>query len=981
MVFIPVISEGDPKGLALEASKNPSGNSYPESHLGYAIITTADLSSGFEDLVRWRSKTGYNTEIFLLDGPSGIIANSHGSDDAEKLLNFLDQLLDRSNGTLEYILLGGDDDKVPVRYLHANATRWNYDDGYLSDVYYSSPGIEWDMDSDGRYGEREDLERFGIENISFPLKVGRFPVSNLDEVRIMVDRVIEYESNPEPGTWLNRGVLASSLMEAPNIINNPHTPVDEGFDSYKDNGYKAFLNYTYRFLPRSLDLVEFHDYTEYEGGNYSNITDGFDIGDLPSAIDDGCSFFTFAGQSFYDIDSDWDPPIAYSLAQYMDPNGLSSGGEAFAEAFTYEDAWNLTNGNKLPVAYISSCDSANFSSPGDTSLENIVRAPEGGAICLIGSTGVSWRGEGTDYSLGNWYLLSIFWQRMVSTGRPGDSLYRLKNNYLEDKWDEYATKEVLLIELYTYNLLGDPALSAWMGSPVNISLTGQISDTYAGGDTYTARITDSVGNPLSMVKVAVYMNSTGEVFTGLTGPDGEVQVETNFRSGGPIVITATGRSLVPVSIQGNVLDQPLDISIGNDSINIFPMPLTEGEAATLQATIINNGPRKAFDVQIFLMEGNIPEDPEQWPDHIANSSVDLLPGSQNIVEFEVMPSRSWKILSVGIIAAEKEIVLSNNVAGLSVVVNARPRFLPIGIFEMFEDQAGGGSFDLAEMVYDPDNDPSNLIFSLGTGSPSWCVVNGTDLEIMPPNNWSGTFDLTARVSDGLASDITDITVLIDSVNDPPVIMELEDHYTARIDSPFSLVLDVFDAEGEAIDIDLQTDLDRLKVNGRTLGFVPYSEDEGNHSVALVITDSSGANRSYEFNLEITKASGRLYFSEPSIHLPRAKVGSEYSITIDIGGDLADNAVFSDDSDLFDIDPDSGEIKFKPQEEGEHWIIIRAASENTTIERNFYLEITGDDRNDPTIYWILGAVILLLLILVVGAIMWNGPPVQQYGIEE
>ena len=949
--------------------------------LRYAIITTSDLAPSFEDLRIWRSKTGLNAEIFILDGPSGILSSHDGRDDAERLFNFVRETYILNNESMEYLLLGGDDDKVPIRYLWANASRWNYDDAYLSDVYFSSPMTVWDMDYDGKYGEREDIESFGVENLKFPLKVGRFPVSSREEADIMVRRVIDYESSPEEGNWTKRGVVSSSLMEAPNIYNDPETPEDEGYDPYKDNGYKAFFNYTYRFLPRSLDLIEFHDYEQYEGGNYSNLTDGLGIDHIPAALDQGCSFFTFAGQSFYDTDADWDPPVAYSLAQYIDPWGLSSGGEAFAEALTYENAENLTNGEKLPVAYISSCDTANFSSPGDTSLENIVRVPGGGAICLIGSTGVSWRGEGTDYSLGNWYLLSRFWQKMMGTGRPGDSLYWLKQDYIDKKWDEYATKEVFLIELYTYNLLGDPALSAWIGDPLEIELQGQKGDHYAGGDTYTARVTDRVGNPLSNVMVAIYMNSTGQSFHSRTGPDGYAEIATRFSSGGGAEITATGRNLVPESLEETVLDQPVDLMVESGTIEISPLPLTEGSPATITAIVKNIGGRDAEDAEVLLMTGSVPEDPEQWPDPLERTSVNITKGSSFEILFELDPSRSWKVLALGIISSSSENNLENNIGSVQVDVNAKPRFLPVGLLELEEDQEGGARFDLSEYVYDPDDD--TLIFSIGTGAPAWCTLEENSLSMEPPENWSGTFDITLRVSDGLAFDLTEVGVFISPVNDPPVIMGLKDSYTAFIDSPFSLVLQTFDAEGEEVTLSLESDLERLKLSGRTVRFVPYVEDRGIYEIEINISDSSGGNRTYSFTLNILPSEGKLFFEEPSIHLPRAEVGSSYNHKIKVGGDLASNATYSDETDLFDIDPETGEISFSPDSEdkGEHWITIRVDSGNVTIERTFFLEIEEEEEQGTTLYWILGAAILLLIVLLVIVLAWAGTPPEQYGLEE
>ena len=982
LIQVPIItSSGNSIGTS-EVETRSLKDVLPQS-LKYAIITTEDLSDEFQDLAIWRSSTGLKAEIFTIDGQDSILSGRSGADDAESLFEAIKEIYGSSGGSLEYLLLGGDSEIIPTRYLWANASRWGYDDTYLSDVYYSSPETEWDADGDGRYGERDDIEIIGIENISFPLKVGRFPVSNSTEALRMVRNVIEYESAPEPGNWTGKGVIATSLMERPNVLNDPNTTEDEGFDPYKDNAYKAYANYTKRYLPRALDLIEFHDYTEYEGGLYSNTTDGFNVGDIPAALNEGCSFFSFAGQSYYDIDYGHSPPIAYSLAQYIDPNGLSSGGGAFAEALTYEDNWNLTNGGKMPVVYMSSCDSVNFSSPGDTSLENMVYAPNGGAICLIGSTGVSWRGEGVDYSLGNWYMISKFWQNMIGTQMPGDTLYWLKQHYIDSKWDEIATKEVLLIELYTYNLLGDPAIHAWIGDPVELTVSTANSDLYAGGDIHTVRATNPMGSPLPNLIVTLYLEETDEVFTALTGPDGYADVRTSFSAGGNVSVSVIGKNYIPHSSNIIALDEPMDLEVDENSISISQLPLTEGATATLSFSIKNVGGRDAENVTVMVMPGDAPDDINDWDLPYHSAIIAINKGETVDIDVTVDPLRSWKRISVGVISSQVENDLMNNIGSLVLDVNARPRFLSIGLLEMEEDTPGGGIFDLSEKVYDPDDDERTLSYSLATGSPEWCVIEGHDLRITPPSNWSGTFDITLRVSDGLSEDITTASIFVSPVNDPPRIVGIQSNYTASVDIPFSIVLQMTDVEGGPLEISLNTTLERLRISGNSLRMVPYSEDIGTYFVQLRIKDDQGGNATYSFMLEIMAPSGRLHFSEPSIHLPDARTGSKFNYKINIEGDLVSGARFSDDTHLFDIDPETGEIEFEPSgsDIGEHWITITVVTGNITIERTFHLEIREGQEENTTLYLILGLIVAILLLAVIGVIFWSGPKVEQYGLEE
>jgi hypothetical protein len=953
-----------------------------DDDIDYAIITTQDLATSFEPLRSWRSQTGLKAAIYLLDGSEGIL-QGEGSDNAEKLFNFITGLHDQTGGKLRYVLLGGDSDLVPVRYLHADAAKFEMDDTYLSDVYYSSPGLDWDTDGDFLYGERSDIEAVGVENLTFSINVGRAPVKNTTESDRFVSNVISYETTPPEGDWTGRGIISSSLMDVPNRMDDPLTPEDEGYNSYKDNGYKAIENYTMAYMPRSMDLVQVHDYTNYEGGEYSGENDTLGEGTLSDLLSQGASFFTFAGQSYYDVEYPVSPVLAYSLANWFDPNGTAyPPGNGFQPALTHEDTWALTNGGKLPVAYISSCDSANFSDPDGLDLSNMVYAPEGGAICLIGSTGISWRGEGADYSLGNWYLMSRFWQNYMSSNRPADSLYKLKNDYIASKWDELASKEAFLVGLYAYNYLGDPALTGWLGDPRELTVTAGDDSQYASGDFYDIEIRNGLGTPVSNAMVSIYMESTDELFTGYTGPDGKASIPTHFSNGGSAKATITSRNYLPLVRDIDVNDEPVDLSVVPGSLGHSPVRPTEGSEMTITAEVKNSGSTVQGNITVSLFDVEISDPSSDLPPAISTTSLDLQGSGTSEVSFKVFPLRSWKRLWVVVIPEPGEIDISDNVAHLDIEINAKPRFLPMDMFEVQEDPDEPGEMDLRTVVFDPDQQV--LQFQLVEGAPNWITIQDDFyLTVAPPLNYSGIVSVGLRVWDGLAQDTTTLDIFISSVNDPPGLVDLASRYQAVVDSPFTLRLDIIDAEGDDVDIELRSDLPSLSVTGNMIRFVPYMEDVGDHEVAIKLVDPLGANSTYGFTLEVVSSMDRLYFTEPSMHLPDAYSGSRYSHTISIGGDLSSTAVFEDNTTLFDIEPGTGKISFTPSDGdvGEHWIRITARSGNVTIERSFILEVRESREIPMLVLYGLGIGIVVLIAVFIGIYLWSGTKMEQYGLEE
>ncbi|MCU0798411.1 MAG: C25 family cysteine peptidase [Candidatus Thermoplasmatota archaeon] len=953
------------------------------SELEYAIITTSALKDGFGPLIEWRLRTGLSSEMFLLDGESGILKGP-GRDDAERLFNFIGALRSSSNDNLRYVLLGGDSDVVPVRYLHAGASEWEMDESYLSDVYYSSPTTDWDRDGDGLYGEKDDIVTGDGVDLSFDIVVGRVPANTVEEANRFSQRLISYEQRPQPGPWTSRFVMASSLMDRPNVLNDPNTVEDEGYDPYKDNGYKAIMNHTLQFIPRSLDIIDVDDHPFYEGMVYSEANDSLDFNTLPELISTGCALFTFAGQSFYDVDHPVTPPLAYSLAQYIDPQGLARGGAGFGEALTYEDALGLDNGDMLPVIYLSSCDSANFSDPLDRDLSNMVLAPNGGAICLIGSSGVSWRGEGVDYSLGNWYLMSRFWQQFMGTNRPGEALYDLKSHYLSSKWDEQATKEPLLVGMYAYNLIGDPATSSWVGGPLNIGWVGAPETVRAGGEHLKVEVRTTSDVPLYDATVSVSLPDTGEVFKGRTGPDGKVEIMTEFGKSGNAVICVRARNHIPFFQNITVLPRPPDLEVLNGTFQIGPAPLSEGKGAGVRAIVRNNGSSDIIGAKVGVFTGQLGQDPGNWPEPIISSRFDIRSGSFVVCSFNVTPDRSWKRVTIAAYPVEGELDISNNFVAEDCSVNARPRFMTLPLLEALEDSPGGAEMPLGAHVFDPDDKVEDLEFALLEGTPDWVFVKGQgNLVASPPENWSGTLRVKVQVWDGLAGDTASLQISITPVNDAPIILGLPGKVNALTGQVFVLPLDIRDAEGDEVEVTIGPEMNGLTVSGRSLRLLSSEQDLGLHSMNLSVKDIYGATNNYSMVIEIKIEGAPLYFDEPSLHLPPAREGSRYSYKVKIGGALSSGALFQDNTSLFDIEGSTGRISFTPRDEdvGEHWTRISATSGNVTISRTFILEVREAPSGPSALVIGLVGALGLMVALLIAVILWRGPRVGQYGVEE
>jgi hypothetical protein len=92
----------------------------------YVVITTSALSSYFDDFIEWKKQKGIDIELVTVES---IYSNYTGdlisgiNDNAGKIRQFL---YDAYNNGLEYALLGGTGDVVPIRYGCGDDNRCQY---------------------------------------------------------------------------------------------------------------------------------------------------------------------------------------------------------------------------------------------------------------------------------------------------------------------------------------------------------------------------------------------------------------------------------------------------------------------------------------------------------------------------------------------------------------------------------------------------------------------------------------------------------------------------------------------------------------------------------------------------------------------------------------------------------------------------------------------------------------------------------------
>lgn len=353
------------------------------------IIAPKSFSKNIEPLVNHKNEYNINTFLKTVEE---IYDEYEGYDKPEKIKFFIKDAVELYG--IEYVLLiGGLKGQrigwhVPVRYSHLDDNS-DFESSFISDLYYADiyDGYgnfsSWDTNENNIYAEWN--EDFKDELDLYPdVYIGRLPCRNNIEVKTVVNKIIKYENNAYGKDWFKRIVLVGG----------------DSAPGYKYNEGEEENKKALEYLP-GFESVKLWT----SSGNLTGVKD------VVKAVSMGCGFLFFDGHG---NPSTWSthPP---------DNNTWITG-------LSLKDIPKLMNMQKLPVTVVGGCHNAQF----NVSLNNILKGilkdglsyfsisepfgdfwkrewvPEcwawhlvrkigGGAIAIMGYTGLDWFAEG-DYN-------------------------------------------------------------------------------------------------------------------------------------------------------------------------------------------------------------------------------------------------------------------------------------------------------------------------------------------------------------------------------------------------------------------------------------------------------------------------------------------------------------------------------------------------------------------------------------------------------
>lgn len=407
---------------------------------------------------------------------------SGGIPDIAAIRNFLRMKYIRQKDTsipLKYLLLFGDGS-------YENKTQPPNNPNFIP-TYQSQNSniIVSSFTSDDFYGLLEDGEgeAEGTEDIG----IGRIPVSDTSQARIVVNKIINYLNPSNNGEWKNMICIVADDEDG-----NAHMADAEGLALMLQDSVPEYNT-------EKIYLDAFRQETSASGQTYPTVTIA-----INNRINSGCLVFNYIGHG--------------------NENGLAK-----EMVIKTEDINSWKNGSRLPLFITATCEFSRFDdadmnpatkvfTPRTSAGEMVLLNPDGGGIALMSTTRVV-------YSAPNYYLNRNIYDALFDkneSGGPlalGDIIRIAKNNS-----GNSSNKR-------NFSLLGDPAIIPaypWHGKVV----TDSINNVTVTGSTDTLKA-------LSKITISGHIeNCNGALmnnFNGLVSPvvyDKSTTVKTLANDGG-----------------------------------------------------------------------------------------------------------------------------------------------------------------------------------------------------------------------------------------------------------------------------------------------------------------------------------------------------------------------------------------------------------------------------------------------------------------
>ena len=471
-----------------------SSEEYP-----YLIITSSELKSAFLPLLEWKIRKGIKATIVGVDS---ILNTYTGRDDAERIRNFLiDAYL---NGTI-WVLLGGDEDVVPVRYAYPSNTSTppEITKQHICDLYYSDVDGEWDLDNDGIWGEPGD----DSPDIYPDLFVGRVPCSDSGEAASFVEKLLIYEKNPGNGSadYLTSALwMCSDQMRDWSGGEGQHVLASQYADS--------------NFFQDLSTLIE----TPSGAAGNPISPDG---GNCIQTMDQGWGIIAVLAHGI--------PNGFVAKSNQTNENPRSWVLTAPGGDDGHGHLPSLSNQDKYGIMYSIACKQSAIDMVSEPCVGELYPLSQNnGGVAFLGYTRWGW--VGTSYKLLEKFLHYLFVDSLEHHLGIAEALSRCS-------FPSYRDLN------YGHNLFGDPEMPVWTEVPQTLTVTHP-SKVIMGLRTINISVfSEDVGVPDAIVCLSLNQRI---MFLGTTDQEGLLSAEVNLDDVGEMSVVVTKSNSLPY--EGNI---------------------------------------------------------------------------------------------------------------------------------------------------------------------------------------------------------------------------------------------------------------------------------------------------------------------------------------------------------------------------------------------------------------------------------------------
>jgi len=300
------------------------------------IITPSKFTKYLQPLVYHKNMCCVETKLVELEEVYDQMF-WHGRDQQEKIKYFIKDAIENW-GIIHVLLVGGINGQtfswsLPVRYSHVvPPDEQEYaEQSFISDLYYADiydgegAFSSWDSNHDNMFAVWNEF--YGDEMDLYPdVYLGRLPCRTVREVRIMVNKIINYEKDKCDENWFNNLLLVVG-------------------DSYNDtNHFNEGELIAEEAIQQMPDFTPVKVYASEQDINRKTVN---------NAMNQGYGFAYFCGHG--------NPK---SWTTHFPPNGTE-----WTTGYTIRDMMFLKNREKLPIAVVGGCHNAQF----DVTMSNILK--------------------------------------------------------------------------------------------------------------------------------------------------------------------------------------------------------------------------------------------------------------------------------------------------------------------------------------------------------------------------------------------------------------------------------------------------------------------------------------------------------------------------------------------------------------------------------------------------------------------------------